>query len=375
MEMKHAAMFAATMSLGISQANAQSNVLLYGLVTTAVTYVNNAGGHSAVQLSPAGLQNNRWGLRGTEDLGGGNRALFALESGFNIDDGKSGQGGRLFGRQAFVGLGSNSLGQITFGRQYDSIYDYLDFYSAPVAASGIAAHVGDNDNAFGTFRHNNTIKYVTPELGGFRATATYSLSDSSQSANNRSYSFGASYQTNNFVLSGAFMRLDNPGLLSSKNPNGAVTDDYFGAPFLLFRTSPLNTNAGVSMHRVGGVAASYSLGATRFTAETTQVRYKYADGTGLRLGNYDVSVAHHLTSSLVLGAAYVYTDGRYDGLDSKPSWHMGQLSIDYFFSKRTDVFLYGVYQLAHSAKASIYSVLPSSDKEQILVSAGIRHKF
>ncbi|MET5021216.1 porin, partial [Burkholderia pseudomallei] len=64
-----------------------------------------AKGWSAWRLpAVTGELASRWGLRGVEDLGGGYRALFALESGFNLRGGELGQGGRQYGRQAYVGL-------------------------------------------------------------------------------------------------------------------------------------------------------------------------------------------------------------------------------------------------------------------------------
>ncbi|OXH87878.1 porin, partial [Burkholderia multivorans] len=91
-------------------ASAQSSVTLYGIVDAGVTYRSNervgtAGaytGHSNVGLTTGNLSGSRWGIKGSEDLGGGLRALFVLENGFDITNGTSGQGGRQFGRQAFV---------------------------------------------------------------------------------------------------------------------------------------------------------------------------------------------------------------------------------------------------------------------------------
>ena len=61
---------------------------------------------SVVKLYQGNLQGSRWGLKGTEDLGGGLKAIFQLENGFDVNNGKLGQGGLLFGRQAYVGLTS-----------------------------------------------------------------------------------------------------------------------------------------------------------------------------------------------------------------------------------------------------------------------------
>ncbi|BDB26311.1 porin [Cupriavidus sp. P-10] len=370
------ALLCAGTTFGLSGAvRAQDAVTLYGLLSVGVAYVNNEGGHAATKMVPGTMQNNRWGLRGVEDLGGGARALFVLEGGFALDDGKLQQGGRLFGRQAFVGFGHDAYGTLTFGRQYDAVFDTLNGMSAPVAAAGLAAHIGDNDNVFGSFRNNNAIKYVTPGWGGLRAEAAYAMSDSGSAANNRAYSLGATYASGPLKLAAAYMQLDRPGLAASNNAGGAVTDDYAGAPFVLFHTSPLSAAVGVARQRVGGLAAGYSVGAARVNAMVTTARYRYQDGTGLRLNNYDVNLSYNLTPALTLGAAYVFTDGDYSGVDSRPKWHMGQLSLDYAFSKRTDIYVFGVYQRARSAKADIYLFAPSGNDRQLVFVTGIRHKF
>ncbi len=74
-------------------------------------------------MSSGNLQGSRWGLRGTEDLGGGLKAIFVLENGFNVFNGTLGQGGDELGRQAYVGLPTTQFGTVTLGRQYDSVVD------------------------------------------------------------------------------------------------------------------------------------------------------------------------------------------------------------------------------------------------------------
>src|SRR5579864_634625 len=104
---------------------AQSSVTLYGIVDTGVEYVThaNTNGDSVVRMPGiTGTLPSRWGLRGTEDLGGELSALFVLENGFNVRGGDLGQGGRLFGRQAWVGMKSATWGTLSFGRQYSMAY-------------------------------------------------------------------------------------------------------------------------------------------------------------------------------------------------------------------------------------------------------------
>ena len=129
-------------ALAASAAHAQSSVTLYGLIDAGLMYTNNvktsATSHGSLFQATSGTVNgSRFGLRGAEDLGGGLKAIFVLENGFNVQNGKLGQNGRMFGRQAFVGLSSSDFGTVTLGRQYDSLVDFV----APL--SGTAGTFGD----------------------------------------------------------------------------------------------------------------------------------------------------------------------------------------------------------------------------------------
>jgi predicted porin len=356
-------------------AHAQSSVSLYGILSTGVAWVSNVGGHSAVQMIPGTMQNNRWGLRGVEDLGGGLEALFVLENGFDSTNGKFQQGGRMFGRQAYVGLSGKSWGTVTFGRQYDIAFDYLDRFEASVGALGFATHIGDNDNAFGSYRYNNSIKYQSPTIYGLRGSAMYALSNApGQWSVNRSVSAGLAYENGPLKLALVGLNTNYPG--ATLNPGGAVTDDYVGAPFLLFHTSPINKNVGVRRQREFGGGAQYMFGQLRVNGMITDVRYDYLDHTSLHLDNFDVNASYYVTPYVVLGAAYVYTKGQYGGpITTAPHWNMGQLSINYLFSKRTNVYVFANYQRATAAVADTYLLAPSSGASQTVVVAGIRHLF
>src|SRR4051812_3304474 len=88
---------------------AQSSVTLYGVIDTGVEFVSHASaaGNYVVRMPGiSGEYPSRWGIQGKEDLGGGLTAIFTLENGFNVRGGDLGQGGRLFGRQAWVGVQS-----------------------------------------------------------------------------------------------------------------------------------------------------------------------------------------------------------------------------------------------------------------------------
>ncbi len=107
---------------------AQSSVTLYGIIDGGVTYVSNAGGSHQVKFDDGVSYGNRWGVKGTEDLGGGLKAVFKLESGFHLGNGQISNGGSLFGRQAYVGIQSD-WGTLTFGNQIDMTQEMVYTYN------------------------------------------------------------------------------------------------------------------------------------------------------------------------------------------------------------------------------------------------------
>ena len=357
-------------------AHAQSNVTLYGIISVGLEYVNNAGGAHNVQLLGGALQPSRFGLRIREDLGGGSAAIAVLENGFDNVNGAIGQGGRMFGRQAWVGLTDQSWGTFTIGRQYDAFWDYFIAMATTVGKVGLVDHPGDADNLTGTWRYNNSVKYVTPTYGGFNAEAMYAFSNASgQFGANRAYSFGAGYQTESFRVAVGYVQIDVPG---TTNPNGAVTNDYSGAPFLLFRSSPLNSAVGVQRQRTYGIGGYYDFGnGWRWTGLVDQVRYRYLDQTGFVLTNYDTSFSYRFTPALQLIGGYVYSHGRYEGIDASSHWNTVVLCLDYYLSKRTDVSLTNNFQRGSGSRApaSFYLNAPSTSSTQNIVMVGMRHTF
>lgn len=165
-----------------------TSVQIYGVVDAYVQHAR--GASSLTRVQSGGLNGSRFGLRGSEDLGGGLRAIFTIESGLNVDDGSFGQGA-FWGRQAFVGIAS-PYGQLTLGRQYGSIYtlssDFSEFSNGPIGAStaviggfgGYEPVRGSATTATGNggpARNNNSVKVETPSFSGFKAGALVGLGE------------------------------------------------------------------------------------------------------------------------------------------------------------------------------------------------------
>ncbi|MBP0594736.1 porin [Paraburkholderia sp. LEh10] len=373
---RRAIVIAAT-ALACQSAFAQSSVTLYGLISSGIVYANNQKGadkqgHSTWQFASGPMQTPRWGMRGVEDLGGGLKTVFTLEGGYSIGTGALSQGGRLFGRQAFVGLSSNSLGTVTFGRQYDEAVTLCIFSSAcQFAAYG--AHIGDSDNVFDTFRINNAVQYKSIDYHGLQFEGLYGFSNKAGAfSDNNAVSAAVQYRRGAFSFGAAYLQVKMPN--DPANPNGAVVGDYgFTSPFI---TNPA-TNAGVSKQRMYGAGGAYAFGNANVSLLYTNARFDYLDQSRLTLQNVEVSLTDYVRPDLLLGAAYVFTTGQYRPQDASPKWHQVNAGAIYFLSKRTDVFLVGIYQKAagDAQFAQIYTLSPSTTKTQVSAVIGLRHRW
>ncbi len=177
--MKKALLVTALFAVLSGAAQAETAVTLYGLIDTGVGF-QRIKGNDGYKESKVGMANgvssgSRWGLRGAEDLGDGLSAVFTLESGFNSANGQSGQSGRLFGRQATVGLKGDSWGLLEFGRQTNVASKYIAAIN-PFGTSYGQASVGTAFSAANTVRHDNMVMYQTPSFSGFQFGLGYSFS-------------------------------------------------------------------------------------------------------------------------------------------------------------------------------------------------------
>ena len=365
-----------------SVAHAQSSVTLYGLVDAGLTYTSNVDHNAKWAAGSGGVNQSMFGLRGSEDLGNGLKAIFTLESGFGINNGSLGNNGGLFNRQAFVGLSSAQFGTVTLGRQYDAAQDYL----APLTATGswggtYFAHPFNNDNlnTNGGQSVNNSVKYSSANYAGFTFGGTYGFSNQAGAfANNRQYSVGAAYQWQGLHLGAAYAQQNNPAANTSGASDGVLANSG-------------GIMTGDFRQRQFGAAASYSFGPATVGAAWTQSRVDNLVGAvpGQRQGssnNYEVNGKYNLTPAMAVGVAYTFTDAKgyginADGNDMKTRYHQVGVQADYSLSRRTDVYAQAVYQhaMGDGGVASIYSgdntQLPSSSKNQTAATVGLRHRF
>lgn len=212
--MKKSLIALAALSAMAGVVHAQSSVTLYGVVDASVA--REKGATTQTLLKSGGLNGSRWGMRVVEDLGAGLKGMAVLESGFAIDTGNGLQGGRLFGRQAYIGLGGG-FGEVRLGRQYTPIGLVADDFvgTKPYDVLTVAGTLAAN----AAYRTDNAITFMTPSLSGFSVQGQYSLGLSGNepapgvNGNVASKSFGkhfglsAGYKGGPFAASVAYLQI------------------------------------------------------------------------------------------------------------------------------------------------------------------------
>ena len=368
---------------------AQSSVALYGIIDTAITYVNNAGGASVTGLSAGPLKGNRIGFIGKENLGGGMTALFRLENGFSALNGSQGQGGAMFGRQAYIGLGTR-YGTVTLGRQYDSIVDYVGALKAGGDTAGAYAnHPGDLDNTGNNYRVNNALKYASANYGGFTFGGVFSPGGvAGDFRSKRVESIGLGYTRGPLQFGAAYLNAQDPNFsFYGNNPSSSTTGNNMTA-------SPIFSGyASAGSLQVIGVATAYTIGGwtSGVVYTNTQLR-DLGTEAGLNPHGYlgsavfntwELNVKKLFSAATLFGASVQYTRGSaVSGNASGARYLQANAGFDYFLSKRTDLYCVAIWQHAtghdstgREASASIYGFTASSTSTQAAVAAGIRHSF
>ncbi|MGF6991885.1 porin [Paraburkholderia sp. GAS32] len=371
--------------------HAQSSVTLYGLIDEGFEAVSNvpvagkAGGGTKYALDAInGLNGTRWGLRGTEDLGGGLAAIFTLENGFDLNTGKLGQGGAEFGRQAFVGLSSSRFGTLTLGRQYDSVVDYLGNFEFGDSNVGTAhsAHPGDLDNFNNSRRTNNAIKFRSIDYSGLTFGGIYSLGGVAGSfTTDQVYSLGVGYKQGPLAMGVAYLNVKNPAasLFGSNPADTATSNGLTGTPVF-------SGYATAQSYQVIGWGGSYALGAAVFGATYSNIRFgdiaALARSTAV-FNDAEASFQYHVTPAFLAGISYNYTRGsEVTGKVGGVNYNQFAIGANYTLSPRTDVYAAVVYQTVNGrdstgapAVANVNGVSPSTNQHQAVGRLGIRTRF
>jgi predicted porin len=325
--MKRIALAAALMAAFAGSAMAQSSVTLYGRLNTSIEWQDNDVIDKTVMRNNA----SRWGLRGNEDLGGGLSAFFQLETGFGSDDG-SGTGG--FNRDAYVGLKSNSLGQIKLGKFNSALYyatiDYIGMFNHNTGTTS------EDNLYFLPVAQTNAVEYTSPTFGGFSfaLTATAGEGNINQSKN---FEGVLSFDAGNLHLAGGYVQAEN-GATGAENKGWSVAASYGFGPFVV--------GASVNQPDIQGLgkAEHYTL-------------------TGM-----------WTMGALELHGSYGYiTEFDFAGSQDTTQFTLG---ANYNLSKRTK--LYAFYFMADNGNPAIVgtgNVPGIAGKDFSSIGVGIRHNF
>ncbi|MGH8809795.1 MAG: porin [Noviherbaspirillum sp.] len=372
-------------------AQAQSSVLIYGIVDTGVTYnsriaiatpgVPGAGtSGSRVSLDSGNLQGSRLGFRGTEDLGGGLKANFQLESGINVDTGTFGQGGLAFGRTAAVGL-SGGFGSLSFGRQYDYPNDLIT-YTSNIDIGNLAQnlHGGRDLDRSSIQRVNNSIRYDTPKVGGLVGTFTYGLGEQAgDSSAGQSYSVASNYTAGAFAMGlgyhqsrlGTTPSETNPGFAGAGRPGDTALKTFLlGARY---KFGAVNVFGSLSQVKQPLAVAGTIVPLATFLPTGNQ--FTLGGSNNHKSNMADLGIGYQLNPALKLTASAQHARAKFVG-GAKGSLTQLNLAADYALSKRTDVFaIYANVRASDMYNTGATAELVGGDNTQNVVRFGVRHKF
>lgn len=389
-----------------SSALAQSTVQVYGILDIGLAHVGTAAAPTAAQPRATGslsavdsglLQSSRLGYRGTEDLGGGLRAGFALEGGLAVDSGTFTQGGLPFGRRATVGL-NGWIGDLQLGRRKDFTDEIAEPFSSitPFGTFITRVHMNNMDRIGGN-RANNMVYYSTSRWNGFRANASYGFGESAQGTSiGQSVGIGAIYNTQNFGVGAGYWTSRLGTVTSNANSSsdqGAVTGAGcntvgLGSPGdtcirtwiagARYKTGPWHVHGTYSrveqplIRSAGAAAPNFSANFTRATGTTPFT----AGGTN-----------NDRTSIIDLGAEFSgdlwkikgsYIRSSYNFVGAASDGRLAQYTAggEYYLSKRTTLYA----TLARMTASRMYSPgilgpAPGADNATFALGTGIRHTF
>ena len=342
-------------------AMAQSSVTLFGIVDTAVGYVDNANaaGDSVYGLSTSGNAISRLGFRGVEDLGGGLKAGFWLEGEIFGDNGNA--NGFNFQRRSTVSL-MGGFGEVRMGRDLTPNYSKTISYDL-FSQTGIGQFMGWRDWAtnsdVGTtvstadasnVRSSNMISYYTPNFGGLTAGLGYGFDEQTTGKAGRYVGGYVAYDNGPLSLAASYDQRDL--LVNGLVAGSAVLDrDTF---------------------TLGG---SYNLNVVKLNAIVQQSKYK-------ALGESEQVNAYALGVSAPVGAGEVKLQyALYDNKIIESKAHHISLGYVHNLSKRTAV--YGTVSYMDNKDDSNLGLQaknlstggPGRGESQTGVQVGIRHAF
>lgn len=247
-----------------------AGITLYGIADVGVEYAKTGPNTHAVRVESGLLSSSRFGVRGSEPLGGGVRAVFTLEAGVDLDTGAASEG---FARQAYAGI-QGGFGTIALGRHETPQYRMLS--EQTVFGQGLAgsarAHAVDHMR-----RVSHALAYQSPKVAGLRAALMFG-------AGNESFGAPGSAPPAAGRYGGASVEFER-GPLSAALAYGYRKATAVAAGASGLGAAPIELLGGVT-YKLGGV--SVNAGAYRRRATADFVGRSVWLGTKIKAGRGDV---------------------------------------------------------------------------------------
>lgn len=395
-----AAALAAGLAAGAAQA--QTSVTLYGVVDTGIGYQSNtapalgatSGGKAATRMINGIWAGSRFGLKGSEELGGGLKTIFQLEEGFNSANGAMSVSGLAFNRQAYVGLSDARFGTFTAGRQYTAYYMLLSPWSPTTWLTGaFGAHPGDIDSLDTNYRANNSFVYMSPQIGGFTLGGSYSVGGQPGSFNAGStWSAAAQYKNGPLGIAAGFQRVNNSAEGGGAWGAASTVSNAGSQPAV----SALNNGYQLAQAQqriavTGGWQFTPSLDVSASYSNTQYIPGPNSKFASEAVFNTYGAVLHwKATPALDLAGGYSYTRASTaNGVTDGAQYHQFVLSQYYSLSKRTAFYMLEAYTHAKGqtlnasgavidATATIgdgFNGTPSASSGLFAAGVGIIHRF
>ena len=378
--MKKTLLAAALLAGFAGAASAQSSVTLYGIVDGGLRYQqvsrNNLDGTNNMGVAYGQQSGNRFGMKGVESLGNGNNAIFAIESGLDLGNGMGQQGGRLFGRQSWMGVENNAWGQVRLGRMINLTTDYLVNAVDPFGAGFGQLNMGNAFTSGNTLRLDNVLMYKTPTLSGFQAGLGYSFATGltsnggttgygfATSNNSRQVTVGVKY-ANGPIYAAASFEKAYAANTTTQNGNSVNSANIAGSYDL--KVVKLAAGFGVTRDGFWAGSAAGGTGATIAPAPNSQTSaLVFAPGTSFNAYIVGATVPVNAVSRVLLSWTMIAPDGDTKTLYSAKNQQSLGLGYTYDFTKRTNLYTY-VGQVTN------YATVDTA--KSTVVGLGMRHQF
>ncbi|MBX3607068.1 MAG: porin [Piscinibacter sp.] len=286
--MKRSIALAAVATLASGAALAQSNVTIYGRLNVSVERQKQVsildageGGFVTQERDIWALQNasSRIGFKGSEDLGGGLKAFFLIEHGFNVDTGAA--SGAMWGRESNVGL-EGSFGKVRLGNMgptaaYFATADYISMHNHDTGTSSDAFYLYPGDV-------RNTIAYTTPSISGFQAEVQVGLKETDAAGAKNTFVLAGNYDAGPLHLGASYVSA-NQGFdtLSGDGKEFGLRGLYEFGPFTVgayFINNKIEDDFGNELKRNAfRLSGMYVMGASEFHLNVGKAGKFKANGT------------------------------------------------------------------------------------------------